>query len=211
MPANVDGKHVDARPYNLNDGFSPGQPIVLKVPGLNSAAAWRTGAAPINHIGRYRDRSQPIVRHRRRYRQAVADLGRDRLQRDPAQDVGAGDPPGENLPRAPLHRRAAEPEDGRRRDDPGPGGVSLLPRRRPSDQQAINAPPPHFEGIFQTLRRAGIGRRDLYLAWDFTVASDRNIAERVLHMRNDAFAQLGDTKLADAWSREARRRSTSPT
>ena len=36
--------------------------------------------------------------------------------------------------------------------------------------------------------------RSLYLAWDFTVASDENIAERLLHIRDDAFAQLGDTQ-----------------
>jgi hypothetical protein len=33
MPANVGGTRVDAAPYDLNDGFSPGQSIVLKVPG----------------------------------------------------------------------------------------------------------------------------------------------------------------------------------
>ena len=45
---------------------------------------------------------------------------------------------------------------------------------------------------------AGAGARgDLYLAWDFTVASDWNIASRMLRIRNDAFAQLGDTNLGD--------------
>ena len=32
-------------------------------------------------------------------------------------------------------------------------------------------------------------RDDLYLAWDFTVASERNLAERMLHMRDDAFSR----------------------
>src|SRR6185295_6562103 len=40
-------------------------------------------------------------------------------------------------------------------------------------------------------------RSKLFLAWDFTVASERNLSERVLHIRDDAFAQLGDTNLAD--------------
>jgi hypothetical protein len=37
----------------------------------------------------------------------------------------------------------------------------------------------------------------MFLAWDFTVASERSIQGRLLAMRNDAFAQLGDTTLAD--------------
>ncbi len=55
----------------------------------------------------------------------------------------------------------------------------------------------HFEQIFKSLRDAGIARHDLYLAWDFTVASERNISERMLSIRNDAFAKLGDTNLRD--------------
>src|SRR5205823_3978673 len=38
---------------------------------------------------------------------------------------------------------------------------------------------------------AGVHRRDLYLAWDFTVASERNLSERLLHIRDDAFTALG--------------------
>src|SRR6185436_5009355 len=55
----------------------------------------------------------------------------------------------------------------------------------------------HMEDIFKTLKKAGIRRQDLYLAWDFTVASERNLSERMLHIRDDAFAQLGDTNLKD--------------
>ena len=61
----------------------------------------------------------------------------------------------------------------------------------------INQRRDHFKSIFKTLRKAHIKRKDLYLAWDFTVSSDKNIAARMLHIRDDAFAQLGDTNLAD--------------
>ena len=47
------------------------------------------------------------------------------------------------------------------------------------------------------LRRAGVDRSDLYLAWDFTVGSARSLAGRLLHIRNDAFDQLGDHDLGD--------------
>ncbi len=36
------------------------------------------------------------------------------------------------------------------------------------------------------------------LAWDFTVASERGLTSRMLHIRDDAFAQLGDRNLADS-------------
>ena len=54
-----------------------------------------------------------------------------------------------------------------------------------------------FEGIFRTLGDAGIDRDDLYLAWDFTVASEADLSGRVLAIRDDAFAKLGDTDLTD--------------
>jgi hypothetical protein len=54
-----------------------------------------------------------------------------------------------------------------------------------------------MEDIFRRLKRAGIGRHDLYLAWDFTVASGRNLSRRLLSIRDDAFAGLGDPDLRD--------------
>jgi hypothetical protein len=56
----------------------------------------------------------------------------------------------------------------------------------------------HFDrDIFPVLTEAGFNRADLYQAWDFSVASSVNIAGRLLHMRDDAFSQLGDTTMAD--------------
>lgn len=55
----------------------------------------------------------------------------------------------------------------------------------------------HYQGLFWTLEKAGIPRGDLYLAWDFTIASERNLSERMLHIRDDAFSQLGDDDLSD--------------
>src|SRR5262249_26984047 len=49
----------------------------------------------------------------------------------------------------------------------------------------------HMEEIFTTLAAAGVPRANLYLAWDFTVASQRSLTERLLFMRDDAFTRLG--------------------
>jgi len=61
----------------------------------------------------------------------------------------------------------------------------------------IEARRAHFEDLFGTLGAAGISRSDLYLAWDFTVASRQSLTDRAVSIRDDAFAQLGDTNLAD--------------
>lgn len=48
------------------------------------------------------------------------------------------------------------------------------------------------------LAEAGFARADLYQAWDFSVASAKNIAGRLLSMRDDSMkTQLGDTSLGD--------------
>jgi len=54
-----------------------------------------------------------------------------------------------------------------------------------------------MESIIGVATKAGISRKSLYLAWDFTTASRRSLSERVLAMRNDAFSRLGDTTMGD--------------
>jgi hypothetical protein len=49
---------------------------------------------------------------------------------------------------------------------------------------------PDMERIFTDLEDAGIERDELWLAWDFTVASQESLAGRLLHMRDDAFEAL---------------------
>ena len=56
---------------------------------------------------------------------------------------------------------------------------------------------PSLERDFGVLQRAGVARSDLFLAWDFTVASAANLAGRALGIRDDAFGLLGDHNLAD--------------
>src|SRR5262249_32583690 len=61
-----------------------------------------------------------------------------------------------------------------------------------TDVAAIEARRERYERVFADLAANGVDRDDdLYLAWDFTVASERNLTERVLKMRDDAFASLG--------------------
>ncbi len=199
MPANVSDVHIDAAPYDRNDGFSPGQPIVLRVPGLDTPTALaNTGAVPINHLGRYRAKNAPVVvidaKTGKRWPIWVeidsnaATPAKTALLIHPATNFAA------------KHRYIVALRN--LKDDSGktiaaPEGFRYYRDDLPSKKAAINKQRRRFERVFKDLRSAGIERSDLYLAWDFTVASDLNIAARMLHIRNDAFAQLGDTNLAD--------------
>jgi hypothetical protein len=199
MPRNAAGKPIDPTDFNRNDGFSPGQLIVTHVPGLDNRTAFhRTRAVPITDISRTYDRNQPIV-------VLNADTGKRHLIWSEL-DANPQEPENVNL----LIRPAVNFDEGGRY-------IVALRNLKNAAGQTIGAPEAfrtyrdgiqtsdavvearrnHMEDIFKTLKRAGIKRRDLYLAWDFTVASERNLSERMLHIRDDAFTQLGDTTLDD--------------
>ncbi len=53
------------------------------------------------------------------------------------------------------------------------------------------------KALRKALRKAKVSRSSVYLTWDFTVASDKSLTARLLKIRDDAFAQLGDRNLKD--------------
>src|SRR5581483_10962687 len=62
MPRNRFGVPINPADYNRSDGFSPGQEIITKVPGLTSNRALQASGAPtVGDIGRYADPGSPIV------------------------------------------------------------------------------------------------------------------------------------------------------
>ena len=201
MPQNASGTPIAAAPYNANDGFSPGQVITLKVPGLDTPAAFtNTDPIPLNDLSRNesQDSNEPIV---------VIDT--ETNQRVPIWvelDSNATSPATTAL----LIHPATQFESGHRyvvamhriKDAAGnklaaPEGFRYYRDDLPSSEAKINDQRKRFDKAFRTLRKAHVKRHNLYLAWDFTVASDDNIAQRMLHIRDDAFAQLGDTNLSD--------------
>jgi hypothetical protein len=188
MPANTDGVHIDPTEWNRSDGFSPGAVILAHVPGLDLGS---TGAAPVTDIARSLDANAPIVL-------VDADTGEHHpffAELDSTATSGQT--------RALIIRPARNFREGGRyivalRRLKDTGGATLEPGRPfrvyrdsiPTFIPEIEQRRPHVEQLFRELRRAGVGRSDLYLTWDFTVASERNLSERVLHIRDDAFASL---------------------
>jgi hypothetical protein len=189
-PANSAGTHIDPTEINRNDGFSPGSAIVLQLPGVDLG---RSGAVPITDMGRYAEDDAPIV---------VIDAQSGK--RHPIwveTDSRAPD----DAHRLTFIRPARNFAEGHRyvvavRTVVDAAGTPLAPSdvfRAYRDNlrtglDAVEARRPHMEGLFRTLHRAGIDRRQLTIAWDFTVASKDDLSERLLAMRDDAFAQLGE-------------------
>jgi hypothetical protein len=199
MPRSARGVPIEPADYNRSDGFSPGQVIVTRVPGLDTPAALRrTGAVPITDMARAFDRRQPIV---------VIDARTRRRHLIWAELDARATRPGKV---ALLVHPGVSWKEGRRyivalrnlRDARGrllrPGPAFRRYRDRiPGRSPSVERRRPHMEGIFRTLQRAGIARDNLYRAWDFTVSSRRSLSQRLLAIRDSAFRSLGDTNLRD--------------
>jgi hypothetical protein len=172
MPRNAAGVPVDPAVWNRNDGFSPGSMILAHVPGLDLV---RTGAAPSTDIGRSLRPDAPIVLLDTRTGARVpywAEL-----------DANATDPTRQAL----IVRPARNFTEGRRY-------AVLLRNLRDATGAAIPAAtswPSNGARALRELRRHGVRTTGAYLAWDFTVASERGLTGGMLHMRDEAFRALG--------------------
>lgn len=199
MPANTKGVHIDPREYNRNDGFSPGQEIVVKVPGLDTPAAFRRSRiVPQTDMAQTYRHNQPVVvidatTHRRHLIWAELDsTAGSRANTALLIRAGVNWTEGHRYIVALRYLRGA---NGRRLR--APLAFRAYRDRLATRQRGVERRRAHMESLFRSLSRAHIPRRSLYLAWDFTVASRSNLAGRMLAIRNDAFRQLGDRNLGD--------------
>jgi hypothetical protein len=198
MPVSITGQPIGVAAYDRADGYSPGSALIVHVPGLDNAAAFaRTGAAGLANMARALAPGQPIVvidEHSGRRHLIWSEL-----------DANASSPQSTDLL---IHPGAGLLE--------GHTYIVALQNLRTANGRLIKAPAwferlrdnrplpgtersqwPRYARIFWVLRHAGFptGSR-LYEAWDFTVASEQSLTSRLLAIRNDAFAQLGDDDLA---------------
>jgi hypothetical protein len=203
MPRNVAGVPINPVEWNRNDGFSPGQMILLRVPDLDLE---QTGAPPLTDIARSLDANAPI---------AVYDLGPDRAhvpephlvwaELDANITAGVAALPVSDPGPALIIRPAVNFRYGHRyavvlrnlRDADGelleaPAAFRIYRDNATSSIPAVQARREGFEALFGQLGLAGVPRSDLYMAWEFTVASRRNLTERIVHMRDETLDELGD-------------------
>jgi hypothetical protein len=198
MPRNASNVPIEAAPYNVGDGFSPGSVITLKIPGIETAADLAAAhAVPINHLSAYKATRAPVV---------VIDASTG--QRWPiwveidstvkAEKANVEIHPVVNFTSGHRYIVALRNlKNAKKQKLQAPAGFRAYRDNLPSSEEKVNERRAHFEELFSKLQAAGIERSSLYLAWDFTVASDQNNAGRELAMRNAAFSALGDNNLAD--------------
>ncbi len=196
MPRNNAGKPVDPAEWNRQDGFSPGTPMLSVVPGLDLARSWGVHELPadqqpnLTDLSRYLWDDAPVVvldtvtgeRHpifTELDMHGGATEGARTLQLRPTVNLAEGR-------RYVVALRGMLDADG---DAIAPSPAFLAQRDGEASER--------FGRMFAELAEAGVARDELYLAWDFTVASEMGIAGRALSIRDEAFAELGDTDLAD--------------
>ena len=196
LPAAVGATPLDPTPWEANDGFSPGSVLLTHVPGLSLA---RSGVATISDMGDSLAPASPVVL-----------LDTDTNQRWPTWtelDVTDHDPatqlvmihPAQNLTEGHHYIVALRDlRDGTGRlINPGTAFSQVLAGEAPSASPAghgssvTQAYELHLSQDLRTLERAGVSTRGLFLSWDFTVDSERNLTAPELTMRDSAFAQLG--------------------
>ena len=211
MPRNTANKPIDNSEFNRNDGFSPGNMLVTRVPGLDNPQAFEnTGAVPIDDPGAYDDPGQPVV-------VINAETGERHpvwaeIDSNPIDPVEGGDP-NDSTDRAKVNLIIRPlvnfEEEGRYvvalRSLKNAANETIQPAdafrvyrdNLITDQPLVEGRRPQMEELFEILGQAGIQRSSLYLAWDFSIASERNLSERMLSIRDDAFGQLGDSDLGN--------------
>lgn len=183
-----EGGPIDVQEWNRNDGFSPGAMILAHLPGIDLR---QTGAAAITDPAPSLQDDAPI--------QLIhADSGERQLLWAEL-DSNATSPEGQAL----IIRPAKNLLEGERyvvviRDARDAGGDLLQPSplfqsyRDGTDtgNDAYEQRRPAMEALFGELQQAGIDRDSLTLTWDFTVASQSSLTDRLLAIRDDAFNRL---------------------
>ncbi|NLC01007.1 MAG: hypothetical protein GX789_07030 [Pseudomonas formosensis] len=179
---------IEPTQWNRNDGFSPGSMLLAHLPGIDLD---RTGAVRITDIEPSLDPDTPVlVINASTLERQLIWVELDANNTDPAEQ-------------ALIIRPARNFEEGNRyiavirnaRDAEG----ELLPVNElfRAYRDGIDTGEPVFEArreamedIFAILEQAGVERGELTLAWDFTIASQQSLTERLLAIRDDAFARL---------------------
>jgi len=189
MPANADGINVDIARHNRNDGFSPGSAALVLLPGLDPLAS---GLPPITDLAQSTGQESAsvildattgaVLEHWAELDTTATDDARRGLFLRPATNYPNGH-------RIVIGLRNLVDEDG----------VAIEPTdafRAFRDQLESDVPEVEdrrdaMEQVFTDLESVGVARDDLIIAWDFTVISTDNLTGPLVHMRDDAFEQLG--------------------
>lgn len=190
MPVSYYGGTADPAAWSDLDGFSPGTPMQVHMPGATSI-----GLPTAATVERSLEDDCPTVL-------LDAETG-DRVPHFAELNAVASD-----LEKAELFiRPAARLREGARyivairsvvdaSGDPLPASATFTALRDGTEMEdgddSIEARRPLYTDIFSRLQGAEVDRSDLQLAWDFTTASGHVMRDRLVAMRDLALASVGD-------------------
>lgn len=179
---------IDPTEWNRNDGFSPGSMLLAHLPGIDLE---QTGAVKLTDLEPSLEPDAPImVINAATLEQQLVWAELDANNPDPDQQ-------------ALIIRPAVNFEEGQRY-------IAVIRNARNADgepleinelfrayRDGIDTGEPAFEArrevmddIFSVLEEAGVERQSITLTWDFTIASQQSLTERLLTIRDDAFDRL---------------------
>jgi len=214
---NATPTNLDVTDINRGDGFSPGNEILIKIPGLDTPAAFdNSGLVPLQDISKYKDPNQAVIviDAATGERQPIwAELDSNPTTVNPTDS----DPGGINLnptntgPVNLIIRAAKNYEFGHRyivafrnlkdatdKAIESPLGFRVYRDNLPTQQDLVENRRAHMDSVINDLvNKAGVDRSSLYMAWDFTIASEQSVTGRATTIRDDAFHRLGDDDLAN--------------
>ena len=187
--ANVSGQTFDPTQWNRNDGFSPGTPILVHAPGVDLAKSHLPTQGDIALSMSAASGSVMVdldtgkrLAHWAELDAAAPNAAEQLLIIHPAATL----PDGHHIAIGFRNLRTASGSAipttlGFRvyRDDLTTAIAGMEPRRAQMEQ------------VFKGLGQVGVARSSLWMAWRFTIASERNLSERLLTMRKDAFGRIG--------------------
>lgn len=193
LPANNKGVHVDPAPYLRLDGFGVGAPAIAyfadldgaNLPGEEKIAETLSATSPVMM---FEEQNGALVRI-----PCFAEIDIRASQSDqrslivrPAVLLREGT-------RYVVALRGLMRTDG----TPVPPSDAFIALR---DGRAAGTPvedrAAHFDEMLGALETAGVPRKDLVLAWDWVTASHEALHGPLLHMRDEAFANLGSASPA---------------
>lgn len=188
VPGTAGGKAFDPTEWNRNDGFSPGSAILLHSGGIDPE---ESGLPGLDDIGASLDDDAPIV--------LVDTETGERWPYWAELDANAPN----DAERALVIRPARNFLDGhtyavgigQMRNGQGtaieaPAGFKVFRDEEESTSRRVEEERVRKEFAIEHVVEAGLERDTLHMAWTFTVASTRNLAERAVHMRDETLGGL---------------------
>jgi hypothetical protein len=192
LPANLDDVHIDPAPYRRLDGFGVGQPVIVYFSNLDASQL-----PDETRIAETLEADSPVALFK------VTTQGP--FERVPCwAELDLSDP--DPAHRALIVRPAVLLEEATRYVvafrrlvdvDGAPIPVSdafVALRDGRSAGTPVEGRQARFDSIFAGLEAAGIARAELTLAFDWVTASTEALHGPLLHMRDDALAELGDAR-----------------